>query len=265
MSPDEAKRAYAAFEGRFGRVPPDVHPDSGTWVVVNPGYALAPVGDEIYVPCPIFVDTAREWADGTLVTSPADCCPVPGMKSLSRADGDWYLVAEAWEEEGGAVRTASARCGDHPEQFEFSRVADTFAFRLVAEQPREPFEDITSMTGREQRLAGTPKRSHVWLGTLQFSGGRVQVLTDPRLRDPTLPGPFAPKGAGPAEGTSVGPTAAVPPALERARPYLDPGRLRVWVAGGRQAGGAGGASLTALDLPLSLSVLPARRPNCSSA
>jgi hypothetical protein len=208
--PDEAqKKAYTDFRDRVGRVPPDVDPDAGTWLVVDLGYALTPLGDEIYVPCPVFVDTAREWSDGTLVTAPADCRPVPGMRPLGRGNYEWYLLVEAWEEEGGAVRTASARCGDHPEHFEFSRVADTVAFRLLRTDDKrftkDPFDDIASPLGRKQRLTGEKLKRHpdyIWLGTVKFEGDKGPTVTsDPR--DPTLSVPPPGVKASPATGTSA--------------------------------------------------------------
>jgi hypothetical protein len=201
-----AKPVYKACEYPVVHVPPDVDPAKGTWLVVAPGYALTPLGDEIYLPCPVFVDTVREWADGTLVTSPADCRPVPGMKSLTRADQDVFcLVVEAWEEDGGAVRTALARCGDDSENFEFSRVADTVAFRLIPELDfSPPFDDPKTPAGRKQLLTGTPKRKYVSLGQLRFSGGRVQITPPPQPwdrapdRDPVLGVPATGASAGPA-------------------------------------------------------------------
>ncbi len=199
-TPDDLRKAY-------GVDPSGVDPHAWTWVVVRPGFAVTPLGDEIYLPCPVFVDTAREWADYTLLTAPLDCRPDPAIQPLNRRDGWWSLVVEAWEEDAGAVRTATDRCGDSPEQFDFSRVVDTVAFRLI------PMDDVikdpfSGAAGATDLLTGNPKRVYICLGEVQLRGGQIQGSPGVMSRDPALAGP----PPGPSVSAPVADTPNVPAA-----------------------------------------------------
>lgn len=197
-----ARDEYDAFLRRAGidRVPEDVPPDRRAWVLVEPGYAVSPVGDRLYLPRAVFINTTQERPDGTLVTSPVACVPATGFRTLTRDGEPYYLVVEGWQDETGAVRASAGRCGDHPDQFEFSRVADTLRFRLVrADEVKDPFP----AADKRDLLSGTAKRSFVCLGSVTFEtreGRRsvkvgMEVGSDGDRRDPELCVPVCPEPA----------------------------------------------------------------------
>src|SRR5205823_4406521 len=109
------------------------------------------------------------------------------------------LVMEGWEDQTGAVRAAAARCGDHPEQFEFSRVADTIRFRLIrAEDVKPPFPGKEQGPPDVKLLTGDPYRSFIWLGTVKFTtvtGKPVVSELSTKPRDPELCIPVCPEPA----------------------------------------------------------------------
>lgn len=176
-------------------LPPDVKPGDGTWLVVQPGYAVTPLGDEIYLPDPIYLNTSEE-LDGALVAIPAECCSHTSPCKVDPKGKTFYLIIEAFESESRPVSAANTRCGDHPEHFEFSRIRDTLRFRLI-EKPVQPYADDND---RRKLLTGNPDRDYLSLGTITFPNGSAPVYSD-HHRDPSL---------GPAESQT--PSQSHPPA-----------------------------------------------------
>jgi hypothetical protein len=179
----DEKKPYEKYEANQkaikqlgGQIPPDVPltNSNGTWLYVAPGFGLTPLGDEVYLPGGAFVDTARE-IDGGLVTAPASCRALAAAKP-SRT-GSMVLVVEATEDQIQPVRASCDRCGDSPEQFEFSRLVDTLRFRLLTTDevklcvnPYQPQAgDTTDPDVR--RVKGCVCRVYVELALIAFEDG----------------------------------------------------------------------------------------------
>jgi hypothetical protein len=161
----------------YGTDPAGVEPASGHWIVVGPGYALTPLGDEILLTCSVFIDVTREYPDGSLLVVPADCRRATAERPLDRSEETWALVVEAWEEPSGAVRTATARCGDHCDHFEFARTEDTFVFKLVRTL-LSPWDGLSNAEKLKWLLRGDAKRCGVQIGTVTFKDHKVSQASD---------------------------------------------------------------------------------------
>jgi hypothetical protein len=134
---DATKRTRKQFEEAHD-MPDDVDPTCGNWLVVTPGYAISPRGDELYLPGSVFVNTMEE-VDYALVVKPAACTTHANPRTVKRT-GDFFLIVEGVESEARPVRAAGSRCGDHPDHFEFSRFRDDLRFRLVDAVQPEPYK-----------------------------------------------------------------------------------------------------------------------------
>jgi hypothetical protein len=184
--PNKADPKFGTFDTNVGGVPMTVHPDEGTWVAIAPGYALTPVGDEVYLAKWLFVNTAYETTGGELVTAPARChdrAPRP----RKRSGATMILVVTALEDETRPVRAAGHRCGDHPDQFEFSRLEDTLSFQLLPSEGNTPLPKPYQDAGKEDTndaaelarravrvVTGTVRRSFVGLVSVTFDAeGKV--------------------------------------------------------------------------------------------
>jgi hypothetical protein len=176
---------YEQFIEKVGPLPPDVRPEDGTWLVVMPGYALNPTGDEVYVPCPIFLNTAEE-LEGAIRMLPADCRSHLNPKTVDfKGKGIYYLVVEAYEIERHPVVVAGNGCGKNPEQFEFSRIKDTLRFRLILkEEIRPAFEHDAD---HRKLLNGRIDRNYICLGSIMFASGKPSVANE--NRETLLPEP----------------------------------------------------------------------------
>lgn len=170
----EERRVFDAFEKRHGRLPPDVRSCDATWLIVQPGYAITPLGDEIYLPHPVFLNTSEELND-SLVAIPSECSSHTSPRKVDRQNKTWYLIVEACESELRPVRAANTRCGDHPEQFEFSRIRDTLRFRLQLDKPSPPYGADNDVNNR---LNGHSERDWVCLGTVTFSNEKDPLISD---------------------------------------------------------------------------------------
>jgi hypothetical protein len=181
---------------KYGIDPSGADPKLGQWVAVAPGYALTPFGDEVVLTRPVFVNVSRERPDGTLVAAPAGCQPVTGERALNRDPEPvkWGLVVEAWEEPAGTVRTAAARCGDHPDHFEFARTEDTAVFKLVRLADAQPLLPVRYPLGNDRPvriLRGEAKRWSVLIGTVVFEDNKVKTANPDNME--TLPEKFDPR------------------------------------------------------------------------
>ncbi len=171
--PDTGGGEYTEFEKRWRPIPPAVTPDDGTWLIVYPGYAITPLGDEIYLPEPIFLNTAEE-LNGALVAYPSDCGCHTNPRANSEKAAICYLIVEAYESEFRPVNAASTRCGDHPEQLESSRIKDTVQFRLIEQAPQAPYPKDAD---ERKLLKGEPTRSYVSLAEISFANQTAPTVT----------------------------------------------------------------------------------------
>jgi hypothetical protein len=156
------------------------------WLHVTLGYAITPLGDELYLPKQVFLNTAEE-LDGALVVLPGECPSSLNPKDMPRKDNLPYsLIVEAYESEVQPVRAASNRCGDHPDQFEYSRIKDTLRFRLIDYSAPPPFgppdEDRKLLTGKPDR-----GRTFLVLGKVRFKDNKISGdVSQGSDRDPQL-------------------------------------------------------------------------------
>jgi hypothetical protein len=140
------------------------------WLKVEPGYALSPVGTEVFLPQPVYVSLDRE-QDGTLVTRPGPCRGRNGANKKQRGRAVLHLVVEPSECETRPVRAVLSPCGDHPDGVEWSRIADAWVFRLVTKPPDRPYGDTVDPL----RLAcGQASRDHVFVARLSFEEGYLK-------------------------------------------------------------------------------------------
>jgi hypothetical protein len=99
-------------------------PESGPLaVVVCPGYALGPCGDEIYVPDPVPVDL------GACVRKPADPCGEDGEFPAAEMPKALIVSIRYVECPTRPLRTLPAGCGCDDTSCEYSRIRDGFDVR----------------------------------------------------------------------------------------------------------------------------------------
>lgn len=104
-------------------------PDAGTGplaIVVCPGYALGPWGDEIYVDAPAPFDLTPVLQQ---LAQPA--CANPGLSAAALESGVLRLQIRYAECQTRPVRTLPAGCGCDDAACEFSRIRDGFELRAI--------------------------------------------------------------------------------------------------------------------------------------
>jgi len=154
------------------------------WLMVTPGYALTPLGDELFLPQRLFLDTHQE-LDGALVVQPGSSSASINPRTTPTGENTLFLVVEAWESEVHPVRAASNRYGDHPDQFEYSAIRDILRFRLVDKTEPAPYGKPSDDEAEEKRLTGKDVRNYLFLGSIVFQDNKIdQVLSGGR--DPQL-------------------------------------------------------------------------------
>ena len=173
---DATKKTFKDFADKY-EMPTTLDTTLNSWVVITPGYAITPRGDEIYIPNTIFVNTNEE-RDNALVTRPSECNPQLGPRTITRKDLDYYLVVEAVESEARPVRAAGSRCGDNPDQFEFSRLRDGVRFTLVEKRPPEPFLQNGNPNGVIKLTGNVGVGSDcIVLGMLSYKSGKIEKVS----------------------------------------------------------------------------------------
>jgi hypothetical protein len=105
-------------------------------VQVCPGFALAPTGDEIYVPNPVLFDLERPDS----VEESCTPCPCPPDESSSQQGhdgnkGTLYLAIRFVECNARPVRLGRADCGDSNTSCETTRIRDDFELALLGKVP----------------------------------------------------------------------------------------------------------------------------------
>jgi hypothetical protein len=100
-------------------------------LIVCPGYALGPWGDEVYVPENVRFDLQR-----CLVTASDPCIPRPAL-SLARATTPItaYVAIKYAECPSRPVRTTPVDCGCEETGCDYSRIRDGFALECLSELP----------------------------------------------------------------------------------------------------------------------------------
>ena len=107
-------------------------PDTPAVVLVHPGYALSPCGDEIYVPEVVPVELERRLA------GPADPCKpttAAGGATAPLTAKTVYIVIRYHECPTRPVRTSPAGCGCDETACEYSRLRDGYQIELLGRLP----------------------------------------------------------------------------------------------------------------------------------
>ena len=144
-----------------------------SWIIIQYGYAVAPQGQELYHPCSVLINT-REENNGALVTKPGNCSRHHNLRPTTLS-GIYFLVAEASVDEMLPVRAAADRCGDHPEQYQFSRLQDRIRFKLLdASKPvsNEPYQ-VSELPDAPNQLTGTVAFNHIHLAKMTFNNDKI--------------------------------------------------------------------------------------------
>jgi hypothetical protein len=100
-------------------------------IVVEPGYALSPYGDEIYVGERVYVDLAR--CGPGAVTDP--CGPDLLHPGRSGTGGELFLAIKYAECVAKPVQVMPAGCACEEEACEYSRIRDSFQIECLTELP----------------------------------------------------------------------------------------------------------------------------------
>lgn len=173
------------------------------WLVIESGYALTPLGDEIYLPDRVFVNTIEE-LDDALVTWPSSGCTTTNPRKKNRNKSTLALIVTPLESEACPVRAPNSRCGDHPEQFESSRVRDILRFNLREKAPDKPSESNSGL------LTGKDARKYIALGQIEFEGDKIKDISGD-YRDQWLKKTYLPTQEEP-------PVVVTPPVTPPAKP-----------------------------------------------
>jgi hypothetical protein len=111
-------------------------------LVVEPGYALGPWGDEIVVPEEVTIDACAEDGEGHALgpCGEADpwCAPVRVRRDAERP---LYLAVRHAECDTRPVRVVGGDCGCDETACEYSRTRMSFAVKLLAELPESHAEE----------------------------------------------------------------------------------------------------------------------------
>jgi hypothetical protein len=100
-------------------------------LIVCPGYALGPWGDEIYVPERVTLDLERCLVRETDPCVPRRAAPRPGTANAITA----YVAIKYTECPSRPVRTTPVDCGCDETGCDYSRIRDGFALECLAELP----------------------------------------------------------------------------------------------------------------------------------
>jgi hypothetical protein len=103
-------------------------------IQIDPGYALAPYGDEIYVAQPVFLDLARCAAGDQ-----TDPCDPTSYHRAGAGVGQPLFVAIRYSEcFARPVRAMPPGCGCDDTSCEYSRIRDSFELGCIPEGPSKP-------------------------------------------------------------------------------------------------------------------------------
>jgi len=144
-------------------------PDTPAGVLVYPGYALSPWGDEIYVPEVVHV------AFGRRLTDPADPCKpatAAGGATGSSTTKEIYVAIRYHECPTRPVRTSPAGCGCDETACEYSRLRDGYQIELLRCLPNSHVP-VTTGVDPDTMIPCPPAPKDAWvvLATLTFQTG----------------------------------------------------------------------------------------------
>ena len=102
-------------------------PEAGPMAVkICPGYALGPLGDEIYAAEPVSLDLVQ-----CARPAPAPCTPAEAQPAMTAGSFDVYVQIRYVELLTRPTRTLPAGCGCDETACEYSRIRDGFEVRCV--------------------------------------------------------------------------------------------------------------------------------------
>ena len=110
----------------------EVFPVQGLCVEIQPGYALGPYGDEIFVPEPVRLDLAA--CGGEAMTDPCEPSRVRGAPPSAGRETVYVAIRYA-ECLARPVRAMPAGCGCEEEVCEYSRIRDSFEIACLDQLP----------------------------------------------------------------------------------------------------------------------------------
>jgi hypothetical protein len=106
-------------------------------VVIEPGYILGPYGDEIVIDREVMIDVCKQDLDGNVAGpcgQPAD--PWCSNVRIDRRAGDKLYIAVRYAEcHDRPVRVMPTGCGCDPQECEYSRIRDSYVFRVLNKLP----------------------------------------------------------------------------------------------------------------------------------
>jgi hypothetical protein len=150
-------------------VEPAATADKPWQVVVCPGDACCPTGDEVHVGAPTWFDLANASHTEDDDCVPCPCPPEPPMGSRPSVEGVYYLAIRYLVRATRPIRTSPAHCGCAENSCETSRFRDDFELALLTELP-VPYdeksvaeesawmEDLKYSLTRQNNLFGLPTR-----------------------------------------------------------------------------------------------------------
>jgi hypothetical protein len=170
------------------RVMPD--PDKDCGVIVEPGYALGPWGDEIVLPHRVKVDLCKQDVNGDAV-SPCggDLDPwCTDVRTTRPDDKPLYVAVKYAECDSRPVRVTGCGCGCDDAECEYSRIRDSYAIRVLSELPtsHQRMSRLESMYGllwgmaclggKGRACPPCPAEPWVVLADVTLSGGKVSDI-----------------------------------------------------------------------------------------
>jgi hypothetical protein len=147
-------------------------------VVVEPGYALAPQGDEILIDREVAVDLCEEDAGGDAVGCAAPDPWCGGVRVERPLGRPLYVAIRHAECDTRPVPTWGAGCDCEEAGCEYSRTRDSFAIRVLTELPESHRDGATAglgqalscPEGRPPACPACPQEPWVVLATVTLRG-----------------------------------------------------------------------------------------------
>jgi hypothetical protein len=114
-----------------------IHAQGGdAWqVIVRPGFAVSPAGDDIYIDAPVTVDL-RNGAQDQPCTVQTACPPLAAPPAAEQTQAVLYVAARYGECYARPVRVAPAGCGCDDTACEYSRIRERFEIKVLTWLPQ---------------------------------------------------------------------------------------------------------------------------------
>lgn len=159
------------------RQDPD-HPNDPFSLLVCPGYALGPWGDEIYVDANVRFNLERCFAASMDPCEPRTAAPEPAAGESTK-----YLAIRYAECPSRPVRTTPYGCGCDESQCDYSRIRDGFAIECLSDlpashvRPESPPLTLCQTINQKKLLSCPPCPKEPWLVLATVRIGRTTDST----------------------------------------------------------------------------------------